>query len=274
MAQNQLAIANAALRKLGAEEVSSLSDSTKSAQVMNTRVEPAKQAVLRVHPWNFATRRIKLITRVAGTTVTAITAASPPEVTSTAHGLLDGDQVVLEDIGGMTEVEGVSYRVSASAANTFELEGVDGTAYTTYTTGGTARRRPAFDFGNYFALPTDCLRVLPITDGTKYRVEGRFIATNESSLELKYVQDIDLDDNNADPLFAECLSSYLAWDCCYAILQSNSAKDRLWAEYGQILSSARFTNATEGGHQQVVLPQTYINGRQFFSDSNAYPLRG
>ena len=157
--------------------------------------------------------------------------------------------------------------------NTFTLDETDSSAYTAYSTGGTARWRPAFDFGNWFALPTDCLRVLPIDD-VLYRVEGRYIATDESYLELKYVQDIDLDNQTADPLFAEALAAYLAWDCCYAIVQSNTAKQIFWNDYLAVLRRARFTNATEGGHLQKLKPQSYIDARTYFNASVARPFNG
>lgn len=276
--RTELQIANAALRKLGAEEVSSLSDTSKEAQVMNSRIGPAKQAVLRDHPWNFATRRIALESRVAGTTITAITKANPAQVTSTGHGMVTGDRVEITSVGGMTEVNGYSFTITRVDDDNFTLDSTDSSAYTTYTTGGTARWRPAFDFGNWFALPTDCLRVLPITD-IQYRVEGRYIATDESRLELKYIKDVDLGDNitvtaTADPLFAEALSTYLAWDCCYAIAQSNTAKQIFWNDYLAILKRARFANATEGGHLQVLQPQSYIDARYSFGSSNARPFNG
>lgn len=76
-------------------------------------------------------------------TITGITAASPPVVTSAAHGLTDGQMVWIEGVEGMTEVNGRFFRVGVTAANTFELweEGaVDGSAFTPYTSGGTATK--------------------------------------------------------------------------------------------------------------------------------------
>ena len=71
-------------------------------------------------------------------TITAITAANPAVVTSTAHGFLNGDVVALAAIGGMTQLNGVSAVVQYKTANTFALANIDSTAYTTYTSGGTA----------------------------------------------------------------------------------------------------------------------------------------
>ncbi len=70
--------------------------------------------------------------------ITGITKASPPVVTAVAHGLTDGDVVRITGVGGMTEVNSGVFIVNVTAANTFELLGVDATGYGTYTSGGDA----------------------------------------------------------------------------------------------------------------------------------------
>lgn len=73
-------------------------------------------------------------------TITNITAASPPVVTSAAHGFSNGDQVYIASVAGMTEVNGRYFTVANVAANTFELSGINASGYTTYSSGGTAAR--------------------------------------------------------------------------------------------------------------------------------------
>ena len=75
-------------------------------------------------------------------TITAITKASPPVVTSTGHGLTNGTYVLLL-ISGMFELNEVVARIANATANTFELEGVDSTTFNTFV-GGTAQ---AITFG-------------------------------------------------------------------------------------------------------------------------------
>jgi len=67
--------------------------------------------------------------------VTAITKANPGVATLTAHGLANGDVIVWDIDGGMVELDGQACRVANVAANTFELEGIDTTDYSTYTSG-------------------------------------------------------------------------------------------------------------------------------------------
>jgi hypothetical protein len=78
-------------------------------------------------------------------TISGITKANPGVVTATSHGFSNGDYVKLIGVGGMTEVEGITYIVAGVAANTFQLTDTSGTnvnttSYTTYTSGGYAHK--------------------------------------------------------------------------------------------------------------------------------------
>lgn len=65
----------------------------------------------------------------AGTTVTAITAAEPPVVTSASHGLIDNDVAQLDNIEGMTELDGKVFLVNQLSTSTAELVGQDASGY-------------------------------------------------------------------------------------------------------------------------------------------------
>lgn len=76
-------------------------------------------------------------------TITAITQASPAVVTSASHGYSNGDYIIIETVVGMTEVNGCFFKVANVAANTFELQDIDGnnidsTGYTAYVSDGYA----------------------------------------------------------------------------------------------------------------------------------------
>jgi hypothetical protein len=70
--------------------------------------------------------------------ITGATQANPVVITANAHGYSNGDLIVISDVQGMTELNGKEYTIANVTANTFELVGVDGTAFTAYTTGGNA----------------------------------------------------------------------------------------------------------------------------------------
>jgi len=71
-------------------------------------------------------------------TITAITKANPAVVTSNGHGFNDGDRVFIESVVGMVELNKREFTVAGKTTNTFQLSGVDSSAFTTYSSAGTA----------------------------------------------------------------------------------------------------------------------------------------
>lgn len=72
--------------------------------------------------------------------ITAATKTNPAQITITGHGYSTGDEVYIASVGGMTELNGRFFEITVVDANNFTLDGVDGSAFTTYTSGGTAAR--------------------------------------------------------------------------------------------------------------------------------------
>ena len=128
---------------------------------------------------------------------------------------------------------------------------------------------PTWQYTYAFSLPTDpyCLRVLRVEDlYTDYKVEGRTIASDNSTMKIKYIGRV-TDPNEYDMLLIECLSARLAADIAYAITNNNTLTATMWEMYNQKLSEARFVDATEGmpgteGVDYGVLhSNTFINSR-------------
>lgn len=71
----------------------------------------------------------------AKSAITAITAANPGSVTSTAHGFATDEVVTISGVVGMTEVNDTDYTVTRVDANTYTI-GVDTSSYTAYSSGG------------------------------------------------------------------------------------------------------------------------------------------
>jgi len=81
----------------------------------------------------------------AATTITGVTQANPAVVHDVAHGYSNGDEVVIESVGGMTELNGKNFLVVVVDTDHFSLQDLNGnainsTAFTAYTSGGTAQR--------------------------------------------------------------------------------------------------------------------------------------
>lgn len=80
--------------------------------------------------------------------ITGATQANPCVVTATGHPFSNGDRVLIESVGGMTQINNLSHTVANATANTFELLAVDSTAYGAYTSGGAATAA-ATSYGTY-----------------------------------------------------------------------------------------------------------------------------
>lgn len=73
-------------------------------------------------------------------TITGATQANPCEITSAAHGFSNGNWVLVRSVGGMTQLNNRHFQVANVTTDTFELSGVNSSAYGAYTTGGTVSR--------------------------------------------------------------------------------------------------------------------------------------
>lgn len=104
---------------------------------------------------------------------------------------------------------------------------------------------PAFGYTYYHLLPAQSLRVLDIgPTGIDYKIEGRYVATDESLLEIKYITRED-DPTQIDDLCAECIALYLAWDLCEAFQQTTEKKASLWNDFKMMLPQAKSVDGKE-----------------------------
>lgn len=277
MAQSALEVGNAALYKLGATIVTSVTgaDTSKEGVAVTARLEPVKRALLRMHPWNFGTKR-KVLTPPASFAISNVTWVSSQiiEVTHATVTFALGSYVTLASVLGATlangafevstaTVGGVTTRLTVPLATTSALLG-------TYVSGGTIRQSPAFDYAYLYTLPTDCLRLLEIDGNTgwadRWRVEGRNILTDESSsIPILFIYDV-TDYTLMDIEFYECLATYLAWDICDHITGDDQKKRSLWTDLhggdGKVgmLPRSRFADATEDS-QQMMETNTWLAAR-------------
>lgn len=94
-------------------------------------------------------------TKAAGQSITAATQANPVVITySGSDTYANGDTVYIDGVVGMTQLNKRNFTVASvdTVANTFALEGVDGTTYTAYTSGGTVEEYTAFSWPSVIAL--------------------------------------------------------------------------------------------------------------------------
>ena len=111
---------------------------------------------------------------------------------------------------------------------------------------------PVVEYSYAYALPSDCLRVLKIHNGTTdsiassldYKLEGRNIVTDEGTVYLIYIA-LDTDPNNYDTYLQESISHQLAADICYAVTNNATLANNYMTRADERLREARFTDATE-----------------------------
>ena len=113
---------------------------------------------------------------------------------------------------------------------------------------------PAFEFEYAHTLPTDpyCLRVLrPQDPDSVFKIEGRKLLANSTPFKFIYISRV-TDPNEYDQLLIEALAARLAADVSYALVNSATLTQSLFAIYDAKLSEARFVDATEGTPDNVV----------------------
>ena len=171
MPDSWVQVANSALTKLGDSLIVSFDDDSPRAALVKERYQPARDHVLRMHPWNCAMKRVS------------------------------------------------SANLSSPA--------------------------PAFDYTYYHSLPDDWLRTIFIgPDGTDYRIEGRYIATDATELEHRYIRRVS-DPTEIDTLCGEAIAFYLAWDICTRLQQNGEIKQEMWNGFQAMLRTAKTVDAQE-----------------------------
>lgn len=107
----------------------------------------------------------------AAKAITGASKANPCVLNITGHGYTSGDQVKLENIGGMIELNNQSPIVTVINANSISLNGVDSTGYTTYTSGGTSKRMHT-QIANNLATAgnTNTITVTAVPNAIKYNI--------------------------------------------------------------------------------------------------------
>jgi hypothetical protein len=127
---------------------------------------------------------------------------------------------------------------------------------------------PAWGFKFAYTLPADCLRLLRILDyDSNYKVEGRKILSNTSSMKILYIGRI-TDPNEYDESLRETLSAALGADIAFAVTSNNQTATNMYNLFQDKLKDARFVDSTEGqnvdqdlGMSDQIDAGTFINSR-------------
>lgn len=143
---------------------------------------------------------------------------------------------------------------------------------------------PNHEFSYKFALPTDpyCLKVIRTSweatgfsgtavygfpgqmgyadYGVPYRIEGRFLLCNESTVSIEYIGRV-VDVAQFDDQFVDVLAQRLAAEMCVRLTDNQSAAKTLWEIYTAKLTEARTSDAQEGTPREVVDTSPWLIAR-------------
>ena len=111
---------------------------------------------------------------------------------------------------------------------------------------------PVVEYSYAYALPSDCLRILKVHNGTTdsiassidCKLEGRNIVTDEGTIYAIYIALI-TDPNEYDVYLQESISHQLAADICYAVTNNATLAKNYMERADERLREARFIDATE-----------------------------
>lgn len=73
--------------------------------------------------------------------ISGVSNGNPAVITCASHGYSTGDRIRFMNVGGTTELNGNDYTITSINANSFSLNGVDGSTLTPYTSGGACAER-------------------------------------------------------------------------------------------------------------------------------------
>jgi hypothetical protein len=114
---------------------------------------------------------------------------------------------------------------------------------------------PVFGYDYEFQLPTDCLRVVEVNDGTNvvtdFKIEGRKLLCNYTGIYIKYVSNV-TDPNQYTSQFITVFSSRLAAELAYAITNNKSTQEELYKLYLLRLQNAKETDAQESDSVNII----------------------
>lgn len=121
-----------------------------------------------------------------------------------------------------------------SCSRTRETVAVDATA-------------PAFGYDYRYALPSSpyCLKVIGIEDDPEYRIEGRYILTDqETSIDLTYAGRV-TDESQLDPLCRRAIALKLAHDICRYLCPSESLRASIMEEFEGVILQAKISGQAQ-----------------------------
>lgn len=243
-------IANMALDALGADPITSFTDTTrKEAILLNRHYGMVRDATLMAHHWNFAIKRVQILAYTEPATTLTLGATSGTAVQFLAGAALwatadIGKIVRHETIAGEGEITAIANTTQATAEITATFGSLGPFAAGVWRL---FNDPPDWGLGNHFIKPTDFLRVHQVDedDDPEYQVEGDFIASDEDTINLRYIAQI-TDPTKFTALFVRAFVAHLASIIVYRLTGKTELKGTFFKEFQLTIAEAQGLDSLEG----------------------------
>lgn len=127
-------------KRAGTKMVKEVKDSSKKTRVLPFIFSTEQAYVLELGDLYARKYANGGLITTGGGAPSAISKANPGVVTLATHGFNNADRVYITGVGGMVELNNREFIVANKTTNTFELQGVNTTGYTTFTSGGSIKK--------------------------------------------------------------------------------------------------------------------------------------
>lgn len=119
---------------------------------------------------------------------------------------------------------------------------------------------PEFGYLYYYAIPSDCIRVLELDDiNVTFKIEGSKLLSDSDEVLILYIKDEE-DVTKFDSLFSTCLALKLGVELSYALSGTANITTALQEEYNRLLREAKLRDGQEGTIDQFS-NYTWVTGR-------------
>lgn len=262
MALTETELCNMALGRIGASQLVDLdTDSSTEATQCNLYLDATRDALLRSHPWRFASLWVELVLDEEADSGTST------NDTNTSTKLYDTGQAWTVNgyanyylwITGGTGANQIR-KIASNTATVLTVSVAFTTTPDATSTYEIWQNYPPYPWACQFDLPSNLLRLNRTYEtGVSYEIDNGLLKTDESEMAINYVKQV-TDPSDFDPLFVEALVLSLAAKLCMPLLHDKARTDRLQAELPGVISRARMVNLQDS--KPDLAPQTWSAARR------------
>lgn len=115
---------------------------------------------------------------------------------------------------------------------------------------GVAGDTPVYGWAYCYQLPADCLRVVRVYEEVEWRIMGRKLYCDSNVIHMEYIYRVE-DVTQWDVLLSSAVEARLASELAFAVLESKTLRDDMWAMYKAKLGEAKGVDSREQSSQEI-----------------------